>query len=109
MGPHLERKILKKIRAICLIYIFFGFLREAVLSFRHSHYLSVTFNLLGFLPVSLLNGVIFYWILTALSELMETLKARHQDEKLRLFHRFWNILVLTLTLAAFGLVAQVFD
>merc|ERR1712008_111405 len=61
------------------------------------------------LPVALLNGAIFYWIFTALSSLMETLRERRQAEKLQLFERLWAILVFALSLASLTLLFQIFD
>jgi signal transduction histidine kinase len=107
--PYLDKQIITKIQAICFVYIVLGFVRESVLSFRHSHSLSLAFVLLCLLPVSLLNGGIFYWVFTALSGLMETLKERRQHEKLQLFQRLWNILIATLAVATTALLAQIFD
>jgi len=85
------------------------FIRESVLSYRHSHSLSMPFVLLCLLPVSLLNGAIFYWVFTALSSLMETLKERGQTEKLSLFERLWKFLIGTLAAATFTLLFQIFN
>merc|ERR1712217_694773 len=85
------------------------FIRESVLSFRHSHSLSLAFVLLCLLPVSLLNGAIFYWVFTALSSLMETLRERRQSEKLTLFQRLWKILIAALAVATFTLLFQIFN
>merc|ERR1712217_693582 len=85
------------------------FIRESVLSFRHSHSLSLAFGFLCLLPVSLLNGAIFYWVFTALSSLMETLKERRQFEKLTLFQRLWKILIAALATATFTLLFQIFN
>merc|ERR1712217_180979 len=85
------------------------FIRESVLSFRHSHSLSLAFGFLCLLPVSLLNGAIFYWVFTALSSLMETLRERRQFEKLLLFQRLWKILIAALAIATFTLLFQIFN
>jgi hypothetical protein len=107
--PYLDSKTVMKIQAISLLYIVLDFIREAVLSFRHSHTLSLLFVLLCLLPVSLLNGGIFYWIFTALSGLIETLKERRQTEKLVLFTRLWKLLVFSMGLASITLLWQIFD
>merc|ERR1712217_407611 len=85
------------------------FIRESVLSFRHSHSLSLAFGFLCLLPVSLLNGAIFYWVFTALSSLMETLRELRQFEKLLLFQRLWKILIAALATATFTLLFQIFN
>jgi len=107
--PFLDRPVMLKIQLLCFFYIVLDFIRETVLSYRHSHTLSLAFVLLCLLPVSLLNGGIFYWIFTALSNLMETLKERGQTEKLTLFERLWKFLIWTLTAATFTLLFQILN
>jgi len=107
--PYLDRQVILKIQAVCFMYIILDFIREAVLSFRHSHSLSLAFVLLCLLPVSLLNGGIFYWVFTALSSLMETLRDRRQFEKLILFQHLWKILIFALGVATLTLLFQIFN
>merc|ERR1712178_527171 len=70
--------------------------------------MGLAFVLLCLLPVSLLNGLIFYWVFTALSGLIQTLKDRGQTAKLQLFQRLWNILILSLGIATATLLYQIF-
>merc|ERR1740121_2132660 len=107
--PYLDHRTIMKVQAVSFLYIVLDFIRESVLSFRHSHSLSLAFVLLCLLPVALLNGAIFYWIFTALSSLMETLRERRQSEKLLLFERLWRILVFALAIASMTLLFQIFD
>jgi hypothetical protein len=106
--PYLDKSVTLKIQAVCFLYIVLDVVREVVLSFRHSHSLSLAFVLLCLLPVSLLNGAIFYWVFTALSSLIQTLKDRRQSEKLVLFQRLWKILIFSLTIATVTLLYQIF-
>merc|ERR1711971_298644 len=99
--PYLDRQVILKMQVVSILYIVLDFIRESVLSFRHSHSLSLLFVLLCLLPVSLLNGGIFYWVFIALSSLMETLRERRQFEKLALFQQLWKILILALAVATF--------
>ena len=62
--PYLDRQVMTKIQAVCFLYIVLDFIRESVLSFRHSHALSLPFVLLYLLPVSLLNGGILRGLTT---------------------------------------------
>jgi len=94
--PFLDRPLVLKIVVLCFFHIVLNFIRETVLSFRHSHTLPLAFVLLCLLPVSLINGPIFYWVFTALSSLMETLKEHGQTEKLMPFRRLWAFLIWTL-------------
>jgi len=107
--PYLDRRTILKVQGITFLYTVMDFVRTSVLSFRHSHSLSLPFVLFCLLPVALLNGAIFYWIFTALSSLMETLRERRQHEKLQLFERLWAILVFALSLASLTLLFQIFD
>jgi len=107
--PFLDRSVVRKIQGLCFFYIVLVFIRETVLSFRNSHSLSMAFVLLCLLPVSVLNGVIFYWVFTALSSLIESLKERGQTEKLILFERLWKFLIWTLAAAMFTLLFQIFN
>jgi len=106
--PYLDSQVITKIQVISFFYIGLNFIRETVLSFRNSHSLSIPFVLLCLLPVSLMNGGIFSWVFTALSSLMETLKERHQFEKLLLFQRLWKILVFAIVVATLTLLGQIF-
>lgn len=107
--PFLDPQVITKIQALCILYIVLDFIREVALSFRHSHSLSMLFVFLCLLPVSLLHGVIFYWVFTALSNLMESLKERRQFEKLALFQKLWKILIVSLVTAAIALLYQIFS
>mmetsp|Transcript_85413 Transcript_85413/g.198575 ORF Transcript_85413/g.198575 Transcript_85413/m.198575 type:complete len:529 (+) Transcript_85413:64-1650(+) len=107
--PYLDHRTIVKVQSLSFLYIVLDFIREAVLSFKHSHSLSLAFILLCLLPVAQLNGAIFYWIFTALSSLMDTLRERRQNEKLLLFERLWKILVFALAVASLTLLFQIFD
>jgi len=107
--PYLDGQVVMRIQLLTFLYIILDFIREAVLSYRHSHSLSIAFVLLCLLPVSLLNGAIFFWIFTALSNLMETLRERRQTEKLQLFRRLWEILICSLAIATFSMLFQIFS
>eukprot|EP00439_Symbiodinium_sp_Y106_P062853 s1633_g9.t1 len=107
--PYLDQPTILKVQGLSFLYIVLDFVRESALSFRNSHSLSIAFVMLCLLPVALLNGIIFYWIFTALSSLIEILAERKQVEKLILFQRLWKILVAALSLASLSLLYQLFD
>jgi len=107
--PHLDSDVLFRIKLVTVAYIFVGGAREVVVSFMHSHRLSSPFVVLCLLPVSMLNGVIFYWVFTALSTLMQSLKERGQTAKLQLFQRLWTLLVVALSVACGMLLYQLFS
>lgn len=104
----LEKSTIMKISCICFVYIVLDAVREVVLSFRHSPSLSLTFVLLCVLPVSTLHGAIFYWVFTALSELIQNLRDSRQTQKLQLFEKLWKVLLFALIVAALTLMVQIF-
>jgi len=67
--PFLDCPLVLKIQVLSFFYIVLGFIRETVLSYSHSHSLLLSFVLWCLLPVSLLDGAIFYWVFSALSSL----------------------------------------
>lgn len=107
--PYLDHRTILKIQAMSAVYIVLDFAREWALSFRHSHSFSLAFVVLCLLPVSLLNGVIFYWIFSALSNIIELLKERRQADKLLLFQRLWSLLLGAMSVASIALIFQVFE
>ncbi|CAJ1413687.1 unnamed protein product [Effrenium voratum] len=106
--PILDGGTICRISCISIVYIILNVVREVVLSFRHTQSVPIPFVLLCLLPVSMMNGGIFYWIFSALTNLMETLEAQGQKAKLALFKRLWWILVLSITFAVVVLLAQIF-
>jgi len=107
--PHLERSTILKVQALTVTYIIMDSIQECVLAFQRSHLLSLTFALLCMLPVAVLNGIIFYWIFSALSSLMTTLRENKQQDKLQLFERLWWVLTMALVCSCTVLVVQLID
>jgi len=107
--PYLDEWGHNRIWAVCALYVGLGVIREVVLTYRDTQSLALWVVLICFLPVSILNGIIFYWVFMALSTLMETLKERRQREKLVVFQRLWFILVLSLGIATVTLLYQIFS
>lgn len=107
--PYLDDWSHNRIRLICVVYVGLGVIREVVLSYSDSQNLALWLVLICLLPVALINGVIFYWVFTALSNLIETLRERRQSEKLIVFQRLWCVLILTMGVATVFLLYQIFS
>jgi len=107
--PYLDIDTSRRIKVLSLLYIILAFIREVVLSLKHSHSLSPSFVLFCLLPISLLNGIIFYWVFTALSSLIQNLKERGQSEKLQVFQNLWRILIVVLAVVTVTLLYQIFN
>jgi len=106
---YLDPGIMRRIKLLTVVYIVLDVLKEVVVDAQNSQeQLPAVFVLLCLLPVSLLNGVIFYWVFAALSNLIESLKDRRQEAKLQVFRRLWGILVLALTIATLTQLYHIF-
>eukprot|EP00930_Biecheleria_cincta_P032481 TRINITY_DN22541_c0_g1_i1.p1 TRINITY_DN22541_c0_g1~~TRINITY_DN22541_c0_g1_i1.p1 ORF type:complete len:505 (+),score=79.44 TRINITY_DN22541_c0_g1_i1:80-1594(+) len=105
--PMLDNATSCYISVLSVAYIALNFVREIVITFRHTNSLPLYFVMLCLLPVSLMNGGIFYWVFSALQTLMETLEARGQSQKLRIFEKLKWILIVSIFFAVATLVVQV--
>mmetsp|Transcript_93103 Transcript_93103/g.221439 ORF Transcript_93103/g.221439 Transcript_93103/m.221439 type:complete len:477 (-) Transcript_93103:20-1450(-) len=106
--PILDGSTICRILCLSFIYIVLNVIREIVLAYSHSQAIPIPFVLLCLVPVSILNGGIFYWIFVALTGLMETLESQGQTEKLQIFKKLWWILLIAIAFAVGVLMAQVF-
>lgn len=106
--PLLDGGTICRMVSLSTVYICLNVVREVVLADRHTQSVPVPFVILCLLPVSCMNGGIFYWIFAALSNLMETLEAQQQSAKLGLFQKLWWVLVLAIAFAFAVLLAQIF-
>ncbi|CAE7442216.1 tmem87a [Symbiodinium pilosum] len=106
--PILDGSTLCRILLLSFIYIVLNVIREIVLAYSHSQAIPMAFVLLCLVPVSILNGGIFYWIFAGLTGLMETLESQGQTEKLQIFKKLWWILLIAIAFAVGVLMAQVF-
>lgn len=107
--PYLDQQTTVRILALSVLNLVLSFLRETFLSYRHSHRLSPAFMVLCLLPSTVLNAITFFWIFTALSSLIATLRERRQMEKLILFQRLWRLLVGAIVSGSFMFLFQIFD
>ncbi|CEM16625.1 unnamed protein product [Vitrella brassicaformis CCMP3155] len=103
----LEASVVRRIRQTSIVYTILDTCRLVVLNYGSSHAFNFAFVLMCLFPVSLLNAILFYWIFTSLSALIMKLRARKQTEKLLLFTRLWNVLVMSLIIAAAALIYQI--
>jgi len=106
--PILDGSTLCRISLLSIIYIVLNVIREIVLAYSHTQAIPIHFVLLCLVPVSVMNGGIFYWIFAALTGLMETLESQGQTAKLTVFKKLWWILLMAIFFAVGVLMAQVF-
>jgi len=87
--PYLDKDTVRKLQALSVCFIVFGFVKGFILSDRH---LPLKLDVLCMLPLASLNAFIVYWTLAALSNLIRMLKERQQTIKLQRFQRLFRLL-----------------
>jgi len=106
--PHLECETVVKAIILCLLLIIAECVHDYVLSFRQTHPTPMITVFLLWVPVALCNCIAYLWILQALTASIAIMRERKQEEKLLLFERLWNILILALMLATITVLIQVY-
>jgi len=106
--PYLDKRVTVRLQGISAAYILLDGSRMGILSFQHSHALSIPFVVFCLLPVSLLNGVIIAWVFTALTNLIATLKSRRQSDKELLFQRLFKMLASAIAVTCVSLLYHLF-
>eukprot|EP00921_Rhytidocystis_pertsovi_P013687 GHVQ01022233.1.p1 GENE.GHVQ01022233.1~~GHVQ01022233.1.p1 ORF type:complete len:552 (+),score=57.60 GHVQ01022233.1:390-2045(+) len=109
--PSLERPVIFRIQAVVLLYVVLDSIRQVTDEFIYSPNLPVTQFLLVvicLIPISVLNGIIFYWVFSSLTDLLEVLEEQKQFEKLQIFKRLLAVLVATLVLFTIALFVQIY-
>lgn len=104
---NIDRPTSVRMQGVACLYIVFDIVREIVVSFDERHTLPWVFVLSCVLPVAALNGVLFYWVIMALTQLIEALKELRQFEKLQMFKRFFAVLAFSLLIATITLFREV--
>lgn len=105
--PSLSTSTKRRMALTIALYTVFDSARQLMTQFRLAYQLPHLLVALCLLPVSVLHAIIFFWIFNSLAQLMEDLKAKKQDRKLRLFSRLYRALIGTLIAATFVLSAQI--
>eukprot|EP00922_Rhytidocystis_sp_ex-Travisia-forbesii_P014864 GHVS01022224.1.p1 GENE.GHVS01022224.1~~GHVS01022224.1.p1 ORF type:complete len:545 (+),score=45.94 GHVS01022224.1:150-1784(+) len=109
--PSLERPVIFKIQAVVLLYIVLDSIRQVTDEFIYSPHLPVAQFLLVvccIIPISILNGIVFYWIFSSLTDLLEVLEEQKQFEKLQIFKRLLAVLIAALILFTMALFVQIY-
>eukprot|EP00929_Paragymnodinium_shiwhaense_P066663 TRINITY_DN33466_c0_g1_i5.p1 TRINITY_DN33466_c0_g1~~TRINITY_DN33466_c0_g1_i5.p1 ORF type:complete len:489 (-),score=87.10 TRINITY_DN33466_c0_g1_i5:592-2058(-) len=107
--PLLSTGEICKVICFCVSFIVLDSTNRIFLAFWHSREIPQWFVLAIRLPIALLNSLIFYSVFTALANTMESLKAKGQTEKLRLFEHLWRVLMVALLVATGSTFYEVFS
>lgn len=101
--PYLDYRAIRKMKVMSAVYIVLDLCRAWALFVNYSDSYALVYVMLCLLPETLLGMAIFYWILSALSNMIEQLRKRRQVDKLLLFERLRACLVLAICVASSAL------
>lgn len=105
--PYLDRAEVQRIGRCCVLYVVLDIANRGV---KHKQHMAervpyIVFFLSAF-SMALLYGGIFYWIMTSLTNLIQTLKERRQSDKLALFENLFRVLAVSLVVAVVAQLHQ---
>jgi len=106
--PKLQCGTVVKAAILCMLLIVASVIHDCLLSFRQTHPIQMTTLILSWVPVALLDCILYLWILRSLTASTDMMRERKQEDKLLLFQRLWNIILLALTLATITVLIQLY-
>ncbi|CBZ54984.1 YHL017Wp-like protein, related [Neospora caninum Liverpool] len=106
--PVLEKKTVVRMQIIVVLYIILDTVRQVSDEFSNSHSLPLVLLLTCLIPISTLNGVLFYWIISSINNNIEMLQQQKQHEKLLIYRRLYAVLLLAIVLAIIDLLCQIY-
>jgi hypothetical protein len=104
--PYLDKAVMQKIQLLAGTSTIFDIAQQFVMQSNES--ISMAIALTAIIPSSLLNAGMFYWIFSALGNIMETFQERRQLDKLALFQHAWTVLILAVLASTIGFGSEVF-
>ncbi|PFH33994.1 putative membrane protein [Besnoitia besnoiti] len=106
--PVLEKKTVVRMQVIVVLYIILDTVRQVSDEFSNSHSLPLILLLTCLIPISTLNGVLFYWIISSINNNIEMLQQQKQHEKLLIYKRLYAVLLFAIVLAIIDLLCQIY-
>jgi hypothetical protein len=103
----LEPGTVRSIKGISVLYLILDTLRHVAATLRYERAIEVGILLFCLFPISALNGVIFYWVMSSLGTTIESLEESKQTEKLRVFQGLSAIMTTALLFAGGSFVFEV--
>jgi len=103
----LDHMTVLKVQLVGFLYMTADFLRECVLSYRHSHIIAMSAKLGVLMPVVILDGCVFMWIFNALGKRKAELA--NQSEKRQLFDELKKAMIFALSVGLFARILQIGD
>jgi len=106
--PHLECGTVVKVALLCVFVSTADVVHSYFLTFRQNPPMAWEATFISWVPVALLNVMVYFWIFRALTANIDMMRERGQQEKLSLFERLWNILLLALSLTVITVLIQIY-
>jgi len=108
MKPALESDQKAKVIVLGVVYFFFSSVYDVMSSYSQMTYIMQHIRAFFLFPVAALDSLFFLWILQEISGNIQHLTENKQQAKLRIYQRFWQILVITALFSVFWALYQVF-
>jgi hypothetical protein len=103
----LDPGTMRSIKGMSVLYLVLDTLRHVAATLRYERAIEVGILLFCLFPISALNGVIFYWVMSSLGTTIESLEESKQTEKLRVFQGLSAIMTTALLFAGGSFVFEV--
>eukprot|EP00299_Pterocystis_sp_00344_P008120 c2948_g1_i1.p1 GENE.c2948_g1_i1~~c2948_g1_i1.p1 ORF type:complete len:498 (-),score=90.91 c2948_g1_i1:70-1524(-) len=108
MKPSLGSDQRNKVIALGVVYFVFSSVYDVMSSYSQMTFIMQHIRAFFLFPVAALDSLFFLWILQEISSNIQQLTTRHQEAKLRVYQRFWQILVTTAIFSVTWAAYQVF-
>eukprot|EP00299_Pterocystis_sp_00344_P008783 c3466_g1_i1.p1 GENE.c3466_g1_i1~~c3466_g1_i1.p1 ORF type:complete len:485 (-),score=106.83 c3466_g1_i1:92-1546(-) len=109
MKPSLGFDQRNKVIALGLIYAISSSIHDVMSAHSQMTLLMQHIRAFFLFPVAALDSLFFLWTLQEISSNIQQLTSRHQEAKLRVYQRFWYILLTTAVFSVAWAVYQVFN
>lgn len=108
MKPSLGTDQKNKVIVLGFVYFIFSSVYDVMSSYSQMTYIMQHVRAFFLFPVAALDSLFFLWILQEISSNIQQLTERHQAAKLKVYQRFWQILVTTAIFSVVWAIYQVF-
>jgi len=108
MKPSLGNDQKNKVILLGIVYFIFSSIYDVMSSYSQMTFIMQHIRAFFLFPVAALDSLFFLWILQEISSNIQQLTVRQQEAKLKIYQRFWQILITTAIFSVIWAVYQVF-
>jgi len=105
----LEDWMLIKMGFFGLIWVVINYVREGSMVHRQSFHISSKFMTMTAVGSTMINAMVFLWVLTSLARLSKNLKERNLEDQLKAISRFTVALVVAIVASVMVVLLQLLD